>query len=96
MSTPFKMKATSYGGPMRKNFPSVFKDTGDHKHPHDPDLVTHTDPNQPRDWGSASTTQYETLVSKKTQRLIDAGAPEKVIEKSKASDIKRFKESNKT
>ena len=31
---PFKMKSAAHGGPMRRNFPSAFKDTGDHEHPH--------------------------------------------------------------
>ena len=83
---PFKMKSAP-GGPMRKNFPSAFRDE---KRDAD-ELVSYTSPNKPADYGGSDTSHYETRISRGTKRLIDAGAPKEEIEKSKARDIANFK-----
>ena len=40
MSGPFKMKSAAHGGPMRRNFPSAFKDLG--HEPEKPEGHTHS------------------------------------------------------
>ena len=87
--TPFKMKGYTYPGtaPTRKTKPPA----------EDVDkLVTYTDPNKPADYGGSDTTIYETRISKGTANLIKHNAPKEVIEKAKARDLEKFKESQRT
>ena len=53
------------------------------------ELVRYTDPNYQPDWGSATVTPYETMISKGTKRLIEAGAPKELIEKEETESRKR-------
>ena len=87
MSGPFKMKGSSFYGHGNSSPAKI----GEEKD----ELVTHTDPNKPADYGGSDTSQYETKISKATQNLIDAGAPESEIEKSKEKTIEAFKRRNK-
>ena len=95
MGTPYKMK----GNPMQRNFGigSPAKDTDPHKttpdHPaHEKEEFVKGKEKTVIYGGSES--KYTPEIDKKTQRLINLGAPKDVIEKSKAESIKRFKEQN--
>ena len=79
-STAFKMMGSS---PMRVD-PEKKKETSDKD-----ELVSYTDPNYQPDWGSATVTPYETMISKGTKRLIEAGAPKELIEKEETESRKR-------
>jgi hypothetical protein len=85
-SGPFKMMGSS---PMRidpkKKKEEVLKVSGKDE------LVSYTDSNYQPDWASSPVTPYETKISKATQRLINAGAPKDVIEKSMQKTIDRSK-----
>ena len=84
-SIPFKMMGSS---PMRVD-PEKKKEKSDKD-----ELVSYTDPNYQPDWGSATVTPYETMISKGTKRLIEAGAPKELIEKSRQRTINRIKKEN--
>ena len=80
---------------MQRNFPSAFKaidPTSDKdklvKHKHKAGSV------EASGQGYKSGESKTVVISKGTQRLIDAGAPKEVIEKSKLRDIENFKKNN--
>ena len=83
------------GSPMQRNFPSVFKAVDP---PADKDeLVTHeykAGSPEASGQGYKSGESKTVVISKGTQRLIDAGAPKEIIEKSRRSDIEDFKKNN--
>ena len=93
------------GFKMRSGNTSTFKMMGSspmHIDPTDPkdkvsppsdrdELVTYTDTSYHPDWGGTTVTPRETMISLGTKRLIEAGAPKDVIDKSKLRDIKLFK-----
>tara|TARA_R110000824_G_scaffold149149_1_gene319264 strand:+ start:225 stop:539 length:315 start_codon:yes stop_codon:yes gene_type:complete len=87
----YKMK----GSPMQRNFPSAFKAVDP---PSDKDeLVKHeyeADSIEASGHGYKSSESKTVLISKGTQRLIDARAPKDIIEKSKLRDIEKFKKNN--
>ena len=87
----YKMK----GSPMQRNFPSAFKAVDP---PSDKDkLVKHEYEAGSLDasgHGYKSSESKTVVISKGTQRLIDAGAPKEIIEKSKLGDIENFKKNN--
>jgi len=57
------------------------------------ELVDHT-PEWKSTWGGTEATTYTKKISKRTKRLIEAGAPKHIIEQSKRDDVERFKKSN--
>ena len=87
----YKMK----GSPMQRNFPSAFKAV-------DPpsgkdELVKHdykAGSLEASGQGYKSDESKTVIISKGTQRLIDAGAPKEIIQKSKNRDIENFKKNN--
>jgi hypothetical protein len=87
-SGPFKMMGSS---PMRID-PEKKKEEG--KVSGKDELVSYTDSNYQPDWASSSVTPYETKISKGTQRLINAGAPKDVIEKSMQKTVDEVKKEN--
>ena len=80
---------------MQRNFPSAFKAIDP---PSDKDkLVKHEHKAgsvEASGQGYKSGESKTVVISKGTQRLIDAGAPKDVIEKSKLRDIENFKKNN--
>jgi len=87
----YKMK----GNPMQRNFPSVFKAVDPPSDRDDP--VEYEYPAGSVDasgGGYNSSESRKVIISKGTKRLIDAGAPEEIIQKSKNRDIENFKKNN--
>ena len=79
---PFKMKGMTFKGESPVKNEKLEK-------------ITKT--TKQRGYGDSDITkEYEIFVSKGTKNLIDANAPQKVIEKSKAKDLEEFKSKQKT
>ena len=86
----FKMK----GSPMQRNFPSAFKTDPNKKESDRDELVEYTYPAgsvEARGGGYKSGESRDVFISKGTKRLIEAGAPKEVIEKSRRKDIELAK-----
>ena len=85
-ATPFTMKSGNSAAfkimgssPMRVD-PEEKEETSDRD-----ELVSYTESNAQPNWGSANLSNLKTIISKGTQRLINAGAPPEVIEKERVA-----------
>ena len=87
------------GSPMQRNFPSAFKaiDPPSDEATSSTKWVEHEYPagsTEASGHGYKSSESRTVIISKETQRLINAGAPKDIIEKSKLRDIEDFKKNN--
>jgi len=84
--TPYKMKGYTYPGvsPMKDVDPPSDRN----------ELVEYVYPagsKEARGEGYKASSERKVYISKGTKRLIEAGAPKEIIEKSKRKDIELFK-----